>query len=237
MATCLTRIDRLPAVRNSGDSTEKTTTSSTSAMTARSRTEDGRQPSRGRRLGAASRTSSLGVVGRRRRRGGQQVGRRVVGRHVARRCGRAPSRATRRGGREHLGEVRAWRTRRPGPRRRGAGAHSRISHCAPTSTPRVGSSTSSTFGRLITPRAITTFCWLPPLSAVTGAIERRRLDPQPLDERLRRAGLGGRRQVAAGREAAERRERHVVAHREALDEARTPAGPRAPWRGPPRRAR
>ena len=37
IATCLTRIDRLPLVRNSGDSTEKTTPRTTSAMSARRR--------------------------------------------------------------------------------------------------------------------------------------------------------------------------------------------------------
>ena len=37
IATCLTRIERLPVVRNSGDSTEKRPTAGTSAMSARSR--------------------------------------------------------------------------------------------------------------------------------------------------------------------------------------------------------
>ena len=40
---------------------------------------------------------------------------------------------------------------------------------APTSMPRVGSSRSSTTGSVSMARARTTFCWLPPLSEVTGA--------------------------------------------------------------------
>ena len=37
----------------------------------------------------------------------------------------------------------------------------------PTSTPWVGSSSTSTFGAMRNQRAITTFCWLPPDSSVT----------------------------------------------------------------------
>ena len=43
------------------------------------------------------------------------------------------------------------------------GAVNRV-RAAPTSTPRVGSSRISTFGRVISPRAMATFCWLPPES-------------------------------------------------------------------------
>ena len=38
---------------------------------------------------------------------------------------------------------------------------------APTSMPRLGSSISSTLGSVINALPITTFCWLPPLSALT----------------------------------------------------------------------
>jgi len=40
---------------------------------------------------------------------------------------------------------------------------------APTSIPRVGSSSSSTEGSVISHLASATFCWLPPLSALTSA--------------------------------------------------------------------
>src|SRR5207302_963340 len=43
-----------------------------------------------------------------------------------------------------------------------------ISPFAPTSTPRVGSSRISTFGSVASHFASTTFCWLPPLSWLTG---------------------------------------------------------------------
>ncbi len=38
---------------------------------------------------------------------------------------------------------------------------------APTSTPRVGSDTKSSLGSMVKARAIHTFCWFPPLSALT----------------------------------------------------------------------
>ena len=50
-----------------------------------------------------------------------------------------------------------------------------ISDFAPTSTPRVGSSSSSTAGSASSQRASTTFCWLPPESSAIGCSASRHL--------------------------------------------------------------
>ena len=52
-----------------------------------------------------------------------------------------------------------------------------ISLRAPTSTPRVGSISMRIRASAASQRATCTFCWLPPESVRTSAVERRRLDP------------------------------------------------------------
>ena len=58
MATCLTRIDRLPVVRNSGDSSENTSVTTARAMNARSRSTWTSEP----RFSASARSSLPGVA-------------------------------------------------------------------------------------------------------------------------------------------------------------------------------
>ena len=64
-----------------------------------------------------------------------------------------------------------WRRRCPGHASPAAVIRSKMSAFAPTSTPRVGSSSSSTRGSVSRALPITTFCWLPPLSEPIGACE------------------------------------------------------------------
>ena len=59
----------------------------------------------------------------------------------------------------------------PRPRLACCVIRSKMSAFAPTSTPRVGSSSSSTRGSVSRALPITTFCWLPPLSEPIGACE------------------------------------------------------------------
>ena len=55
----------------------------------------------------------------------------------------------------------------PSPSRASRRMTRKISAFAPTSTPRVGSSSRIKWGSVSKPLPITTFCWFPPLSAVT----------------------------------------------------------------------
>ena len=78
-------------------------------------------------------------------------------------------RAARRRGGSAAGPPRARRRRTapPSRRRRARPRSFWICALAPTSTPRVGSSRISTLGSVISQRASSTFCWLPPLSVPT----------------------------------------------------------------------
>ena len=165
IATCLTRIERLPVVRNSGDSRRRRASRPPSAMNARSRrtsraaTTGATQPSaatpRAPGVADAADASASSVISAPARSGGDPAARHHDDARVAAAC--------------DLRQLGRGEHDAPGRRRPGAASVSRISAFAPTSTPRVGSSISSTRGRVITLRAITTFCWLPPLSAPIGA--------------------------------------------------------------------
>ena len=78
-------------------------------------------------------------------------------------------------------------TARPSPASRSISA--KISDLAPTSMPRVGSSTTITFRPRISQRASSTFCWLPPDRYLICLVEARRLDAETVDEVLHRAAL------------------------------------------------
>ena len=90
-----------------------------------------------------------------------------------------------------------------------AGRSGRRSRClAPTSMPRVGSSSSSTRGRVASHLPITTFCWLPPDSVPAGLLDAGAADaershrvarqraPRALNERKPKPRAGGRRAAA-----------------------------------------
>ena len=105
---------------------------------------------------------------------------------------------------------------------------------APASTPRVGSSASSTRGAPSSARANSTFCWLPPESAATLRLRRRRLDAEPLDLRGDERALARARCTKPPlRDSAEREQRHVLAHRRAA--ASRPRGGGRPGGGRRRR--
>ena len=94
-----------------------------------------------------------------------------------------------------------------------------ISALAPTSMPRVGSSRISSRGSVISQRASSTFCWLPPLRLRTGSSGSAGRMLQRLDvlvDQLVLAPPGQRPGPAAG---GLQREDDVLPHREVLDEA------------------
>ena len=85
---------------------------------------------------------------------------------------------------------------------------------APTSTPCVGSSSSSTRGSLRSHFASTTFCWLPPLNSSSGRSGSAGRSPIALDPSrdLARARPRRRATPGAGAGGARSRQRHVLAH-------------------------
>ena len=111
-----------------------------------------------------------------------------------------------------------------------------ISNFAPTSTPLVGSSSSSTRGSVASHLATTTFCWLPPLSASgrsrsTDGVRIARLATSA-SAVARSRGCVDR---AERRVLAARRQHQVVPHRQIEEAAPAAADPPARARG--RRAR
>ena len=173
MATCLTRIERLPVVRNSGDSSEKTSVTTREGDEARGGAAT---------LDPSSRDSAHRrappLAGRRRRRRRErlvghvrprQIGGDPAARHHERRA--SPRRCI--SARSDVANTTADAVGRQPPHR--------LDNLAPSRRrPRrawVRPSAARAAG-VMTLRAITTFCWLPPLSAPIGGIERRRLDAQ-----------------------------------------------------------
>ncbi len=87
----------------------------------------------------------------------------------------------------------------------------KTSALAPTSMPRDGSSISSTFGFVISALPMTTFCWLPPDSALIGFSGLATLIASSRTKSFTRADLRRDVQVEPAGEVAERRQRQVLA--------------------------
>ena len=110
-----------------------------------------------------------------------------------------------------------------------------ISALAPTSMPRVGSSSSSSLGAVSSQRASSTFCWLPPESVADDRLGIGWADVEGLHVAVGELGLLASRDRA--RPAARRlhRQHDVGANAEVADEALGRAGSRrrrrCPWRG------
>ena len=169
IATCLTRIDRLPVVRNSGDSSEKTSVTTARAMKARSRSTRASERAT-QRIGAtlrcpASPTPPTPAP----RRSSSGPDRSAVIRPRAITSARSPRPAfrARSGGREHDGHALGGQPSHGVDDLALGGRRPRRVSARPSAARAAG---------VMTLRAITTFCWLPPLSASIGASQRRRLD-------------------------------------------------------------
>ena len=75
---------------------------------------------------------------------------------------------------------------------------------APTSRPRVGSSSRNSFGAVASQRANTTFCWLPPDSVAVALLLARDLDAEPPDHRRSAIRFCSRRMMKPSRAMAPR---------------------------------
>ena len=212
MATCLTRIDRLPVVRNSGDEQGEHERHDRQGDERAEPQDPASRASRDIRLSSSGEPGSPRLAARRSRRRRRQ---RLAGHVLSGQIGGDPA-AGHHDAREspRPGSLPDPRSRTPRPCHRPARRRmvSTISPLAATSTPRVGSSISSTRGRGHDAARDHDLLLVAAAERANRRVESRRLEAETASPFRRRGRFARRRQVAAARQRAGVGQRHVLLH-------------------------